>query len=353
MTLKLLALLAILAPALAAAPAPTAEAALEPGVVELALPKTDDNAWAPVEDARNSTRFAEALSSFLQAHPHGPQAARALAEQAAREDDLFKAEALLKQARSEGKGSEAGSAAALAQAHLEYAQDRPAAALQIMEEAEPWPRPEAIQAEWLYWRAQCRLVLKGWQRARDDLRQLAATWPKHPRAEEARLGQAECDAALGQDDSAAAGFTRLSSGPFAAQALWGLASLRQRQGDVAEARRLFLRLRHDYPASFEAEGALARLDALAKLPQPTPAPAASKAKACWLQVGAFSRQVSADKLARQLRAKGYKVKVQLRKVDGRSLRLVKAGPYASRAKAEAAGKRLAAKERMIFRIVEE
>lgn len=325
-------------------------------MVEIAAPASTDPGWAPVEDARGSTRFAGALTTYLAAYPHGAPAARALLEQAAREDDLVKAGSLLRRARSEGAGTEIGSQAALDLARLEYAQDHAEAALLILDDADAWPRPDAQQPEWLYWRAQCRLVLKGYQRARDDFRHVAAAWPGHARAEACLLGEADCDAALKDDDRAVEIYQKLAKGqgPFAAQALWGLAALRQRQGSVDEARRLFAQVQARFPASFESHAAGKRLDELAKAPAPTPTPLARpRLGRFYVQVGAFSRRASAAKLAARLKSHRFLVKVQPRKLDGRPLYLVKAGPYASRAKAETEAHKLETREKLPQRIVEE
>lgn len=339
------------AAAWAGAPVRTAE----PGVVELAEAGPDqDAAWQAVLAGKGSPGWPEALQAWLKRHPRGPLAALALAEQAALQDDLDQAAALLRRARSEGAGTEAGAAAALELARLEYAQERYESALAALEEADPWPRSQALEPEWLYWRAQSRLVLKGLQRARDDFQHLAAGWPQHPRAQAALLGQAECDAALKEYARAEPVFSQLArpGSPHAAQALWGWAGMKARQGDAEAARALYQRLKRDYPASFEAASVDERLAALpapqAKAPTPTPA------KRQWsVQVGAFARPAAAEQLAQRLRKQGYAVQVQARRADGRTLHLVKAGPYATRALAEQQAKRLASREKLPHRIVEE
>lgn len=317
----------------------------------------DDPAWTAVEDARSSTGFAQALDAFLLAHPHGPSAARALREQAGGLDDLGAAEALLHRATREGAGSAPGSAAALDLARLKYAEDRPEAALSALEAADAWPRPEALQPEWLYWRGQCRLALKGWQRAADDFRQLAAAWPRHARAEAALLGEADCEGSLGHDDTAAAVYGRVvaGNGSFTAQALWGLGTVRLRQLRIAEARDCFRRLQAGWPSSFEGHAAADKLAQIAALPksaaQPAPKP---RLRGLWdIQVAAYSRLDSAKKRADLLHSHGFKVRVRLRRLDGRPLYLVKVGPYASRAKAEAAAAVLQGRENLPCYIVEE
>lgn len=345
--LLLTGLLALLAPLHAA------DAALEPGVVEVPATVPDAHPWQQVEDARGSTRFAAALEAHLKAYPHGPQAARALIEEALLEDDLVKAGATLRLARGEGSGSAYGSRAAFELARLEYAQDRAESAFNILLDADAWPRPEGLEPEWLYLRAQSRLVQKGYQRARDDFQHLAAAYPGHARYQAALLGQADCDAALKDDERAWDHYQALLKGPFAAQALWGQATLRQRQGKDDEARKLYAKLVERYPASFEARAAQDKLVALAHVkskPAAKPSPVLNR---WWVQVGAFSRKPSADKLAAKLKKRRYPVKVQGRQVDGRSLYLVKAGPYTVKAKADAAARRLETQDKLPQRIVQE
>lgn len=345
--MRLWVLLALLAQPLASAE--------EPGVVEIAEAAPDqDAAWKAVFAQKGSAAWPGALEAWLKQNPHGPLASLALTEKAALLDDLDQASALLRQARSEGQGSPAGSAAALELARLEYAQERVESALAVLEEADGWPRDEAIEPDWLYWKAQCRLVLKGFQRARDDFQHLAAGWPKHPRAQAALLGQAECHTALREFERAEALLRPLAEpgSPLAAQALWTWAGLKARQGDGEGARRYYARLKRDYPASFEASGVDAKL---AELPAPAPkaTPKAAAARRWLVQVGAFSRKATADKLGARLRKGRYPVLVQARRVDGRMLYLVKAGPYRSRALAAAAARKLETREKLPQRIVEE
>lgn len=330
-------------------------AAVEPGVVEVVDVAPDPNeAWYALLAKKGQATWAADLEAWLQRNPRGPQASLALYEQAALQDDLDKAVALLRKARTEGEGSEAGSAAALELARLEYALERTESALTGLEEAEAWPRAEALQAEWLYWKAQSRLVLKGFKRARDDFQHLAAGWPKSARAQAALLGQAECDAALKEYARAEAVLEPLAqpASALAAQALWAWAGVKAKQGKGDEARRLYLRLKQRYPASFEAASVDAKLAEL-PLAVPTATPRPASARRWLVQVGAFSRKATADKLAIRLRKARYPVLVQSRRVDGRTLFLVKTGPYKTKALADAHARRLSSREKLPQRIVEE
>jgi tetratricopeptide (TPR) repeat protein len=329
----------------------------EAGVVEIAsaAPASDDGGWKPVEEARGSTRFAAALDGWLKVHPHGVQAARALYEQAQLQDNLLEAGATLRRARGEGPGSLWGAKASLALARLEYDQERTESALMALEDADAWPRSEDMEPDWLYWRAQCRLVQKGFERAKADFERLIAVYPKDPRIPSAILGLADCDAALKLDDKALAGFAQLyqdPQNPFGAQALWGAAMLQERAQHSEEARRLLERLRQQYPASFEARAVPERLQALAQAPQPTPVPAIkhrpAAAKRAYVQVGAFSKRAGALRFEQQLKKRRYPVQVQVHKLANRTLYHVRVGPYPSLAKAQAAAKRLKTREHLPF-----
>lgn len=271
---------------------------------------------------------------------------------------LADAEGRLRQAMLAGAGDESGTAASLDLARLEYADGRPAAALADLEAAEAWPRAGDQQPEWLFWRGQCRLALKQWTPAEHDLRQLAALWPLDPRAGAARLGAADCEAALGEDESAAVSYDGLAvdGGPFAAQALYGLGALYQREGRLAEAAQAYQRLKTGYPASFEAQAVGARLSEIEAL---APLQAGSQARANggrgrWsVQVGAYSKLRWAEALARPLRRHRFRVKVLKKNVDGRLLYLVQVGPYFSRPSAAAAAEVLQSREKLPFNLVEE
>lgn len=62
----------------------------------------------------------------------------------------------------------------------------------------------------------------------------------------------------------------------------------------------------------------------------------------WTQLGSFSSRDNAERLARELRGKGYSIDVARIKVGGKDLHRVRAGPVASREAAVALQSRLAA-----------
>jgi tetratricopeptide (TPR) repeat protein len=330
----------------AATPAPPAGAAIPASGGEEAD-------WRAVEDARSGTGFARALDRVLQDHPHGPLASRALLEQAALQDDLTEAAALLRRAAGEGAAAVEGSAATLALARLEFAEDKPDLALKALEDAEAWPRAATLQPEWLYWRGQCRMTLKGFQGAADDFRLLLSGYPGHARAAAAALDVADCEAALRQDAQAAQDYAKVaaSGGPFAAQALWGMGCLRQRQGKPQEALEDFERLVSVFPDSFEAQAAVPRIQELRPKAAPAGAPPPAQARpgrALWyVHVGAYGKRRPADRQARHLRRDHFRVSVRLTRVRGRLYYIVKVGPFNARAKAEAMAQILHERERIV------
>jgi outer membrane protein assembly factor BamD (BamD/ComL family) len=279
------------------------------------------------------------------------------------QENLDEAGGYLRRAQGEAPATLWGSRASLELAKLEYDQERIESAYTILEGAETWPRSEDLEPDWLYWRGQCRLVLKGFERAKADFERLIASYPKYSRVTEAHLGLAECDAALARDDKAlgdkaVAEFELLYKdlqSPYGAQALWGAASLRLRQDQVAEAKRLFTRIHTQYPASFESKAAQERLAQLAQAPPPTPVPAAAPAKAhhFYVQVGAFSKRGGALKLQKILKKRRYQVLLQTRKDGARTLYIVKVGPSKDLAAAMSSAHKLATRDKVPTRITEE
>ncbi|HMA10345.1 MAG TPA: SPOR domain-containing protein [Steroidobacteraceae bacterium] len=76
--------------------------------------------------------------------------------------------------------------------------------------------------------------------------------------------------------------------------------------------------------------------------KPAPASAATAKKQWWTQLGSFSARNNAERLARELRDKGYSIDIARIKVGNRDLYRVRAGPVASREAAVALQSRLAA-----------
>lgn len=98
----------------------------------------------------------------------------------------------------------------------------------------------------------------------------------------------------------------------------------------------------------EAEAAPAPASAAAPAPVPQAAPVAPAPKVAtptagnwWAQLGSFSSQENADRLARQLRAADYPVDVSKINAGGKELYRVRAGPLQSRMDAQALQARLA------------
>ncbi len=74
---------------------------------------------------------------------------------------------------------------------------------------------------------------------------------------------------------------------------------------------------------------------------PAPVVASPPAGRWWAQLGSFSSQENADRLARQLRAAGYSIDVSKINAGGKELYRVRAGPLQSRMDAQALQARLA------------
>lgn len=75
---------------------------------------------------------------------------------------------------------------------------------------------------------------------------------------------------------------------------------------------------------------------------PAPAAAAKPAGKWWVQLGSFSSADNAQRLARELRAKGFSIEVSAVKSGGKELHRVRAGPEADRNAATGLRTRLAA-----------
>jgi|GEM_PF-1652752 len=84
-------------------------------------------------------------------------------------------------------------------------------------------------------------------------------------------------------------------------------------------------------------------------------PQSQKPKSCiyWVQAGAFSSQSNALKLKKKLTALGYAVEIIDSVVEGKKLKVVRAGKYSSQAEAEQASKNIAKKLKITPRVVEE
>ncbi len=331
-----------------AAPAPSSV----PGVVEIEPSASGDPDWAEVEDARGTTRLPQALLDYRRLHPHGEGAARAWLLQSAGEEDLQALARELRAARDEARGLETGARASLALARLEYDQGRAEGALAALNQADEWPRTPDWEAEWLYWRAQSRLVLRGYTRARGDFEALLKLGPSGPRSGEAMMGLAECSVRQGDTAAADTAYEALikTPGPFTAGALWGLAALRTGQGRLDDARTCYQRLLDGYPASFEAHAAPGRLEALEALrgAQEKPRNGARKPPArtahggaarvrgsWWVQVDEFSARATAEGVAGRLRGGPAPAEVRERRVRGRLLYQVRE-LFASQGEAAAA-----------------
>lgn len=278
-----------------------------------------------------------------------PSRSQTLFEESQAMYDMGLVSAKLRAARDAGKGTIDGSRAALELARLEYAQDRPDAALSILHAADGWPRDEDLEAQWLYLRAQSRILGKGYQRARDDLQSLVSNHAEHRLAPAAALALADCDAALRPDEAAAQAYEAIieAKGPLAAQALWGLGQLREKQKQLPEALQAYEGLLAAYPFSVDAESARLKVAALnGKRLKPTPVAVKAGPKAFYVRVGLYGRRSVPRDLAKNLRRNHYKVEVKPVEVAGRAMSLVRVGPYKKRAQAESDVRRLRRQDKL-------
>lgn len=76
--------------------------------------------------------------------------------------------------------------------------------------------------------------------------------------------------------------------------------------------------------------------------QPTATAKPSAAPGSWLRVGSFSSKANAKQLSDQLKQKGYAVKVEVIKVDGKNYRRVLVGPFRAEKQLQSALKRIRA-----------
>jgi DedD protein len=96
------------------------------------------------------------------------------------------------------------------------------------------------------------------------------------------------------------------------------------------------------PATTPAPAAIAETGSSPQDVKAEVASPASPKQAWWTQLGSFSARENADRLARELRAKGFSIDVARIKVGNKDLYRVRAGPVASRDAGIALQSRLAA-----------
>lgn len=297
------------------------------------------------------------LSAGEAAEQAAKSGAGQLVQQALAQDDLEKARASFVLARNQDAEGPAGARAGLELGRMDYAMQRFETALLALDQVEESQLEEPQRPELLYYRGQSRLVLKGVARARADLARLVKEWPKHALAASARLGVADCDAALGQDASALAVYMSVANTPGgegAPLALWQAAALKARRQRPDEARELYQRLLREYPDSFEASAAKARLEALPAATQATPAPAALQAIRYSVQVGAFTKLSAAQAMVKSLKKLGFLARIEpSRRKDVYTLHLVRLGHYKTKSEANALGLKILKKARLRFMVVED
>jgi TolA-binding protein len=277
------------------------------------------------------------------------QRAKAAFEKAQGIENLEEAAAAYREAARQDPAGEWGLRAALELGRQEYALGRPEAAMMIFDKISEDGLEGEAKAQLLYWRAQSRLSLKGFQKAQDDFESFLKAYPGHALADSASLAVADCDSVLGNTEAAVAGYQKLYQDPpssVASRALFQAALLQQHAGHPEESRKLLEKLSTAWPDSMEASRAK---EALAALPQaqasPVPSPSTSPASAHFsVQVGAYARRAGAEELAERLKKKGYQVRLDKHAFGGQILNLVQVGYYESKAQAQKAALRMKRKE---------
>jgi TolA-binding protein len=309
--------------------------------------------WGDLEPKLAGPGAMEALDAYLSKHPHGVAASRAQLERARRIENLDEGVEAYKAAISEDPGGPWSRLATLELGKQEYALGQAEAALTLLAGISEEDLQGDARAQLMFWRAQCRLVLKGMQRAQDDFEGFLRLYPDHSLADAARLGVADCDAQLGNDEAALKGYQKLFQEPassVAPQALLEAAGLLFKGGRQDEARQLLSQLASAYPDSLEAERARALLKSSPPPVQP-PLAAPPKEGAFTIQVGAYVRHIGAVALFNKLRRKGYAVSIEKRVLNDNILHMVQVGRYPSKILAQKAAMAIKAKEHLQFVIV--
>lgn len=314
-----------------------------------------DQEWRSVEARLGGPEQAQALAAWLAKYPKGPRAARAHWAKGLKLENLEEARAAFREAVVQDPQGSWGRLARLELGRLEYALGNPEAALTHLEgvgDTLAAGRPEA-----LFWRAQARMALKGLSRAQDDFEAFLKEFPDHPLADSAQLSVADCDALLKNHDAALKGYQRLYEAPdssVAPQALWQAGSLQLLLGHKDEARALYQRLADGYPDSFEAPRAHDRLAALPlSKTAPGPLAKAGKKQGYTVQVGAFSRRVSAEQLYKTLKKRRYAVRIDKRVLGDDVFHVVQVGRFKTKAQADKILGQLARRDKIRGRVVEQ
>ncbi len=313
-----------------------------------------DQEWRSIETRLGGAEQSSALAAWLLKYPKGPRAARAHWARGLKLENLEEARLVFRDAVLQDPKGEWGRLAHLELGRLEYALGNPEAALTHLEAV--GDSTAMGRAEVLYWRAQARMTLKGLSRAQDDFEAFLKEFPDHPLADSAQLSVADCDALLKNYDAALKGYQTLYDAPDSSvtpQALWQAASLLVSQGHNDKARILYQRLIDSYPESFEAPRAIDRLTALpASQLKPSVVTALPQKPNFTVQVGAFSRRVSAELLYKNLKKRRYAVRMDRRVLGDDLFHVVQVGRYKHKAQAEKILNQLARRDKLRGRVVE-
>jgi tetratricopeptide (TPR) repeat protein len=285
--------------------------------------------------------------------------AKALLTKAQAEPDLNKAREYYLAAAKKDPDGFWGRSAVFEQGRMEYAMGDLNAALKLWESLELDTTPLQIQPELLFWRAQARMALNGIQKAGEEFRLFLTRYKDHPLRDAAVLGAADCARASKKYGEALTAYESLwqnADSPAAAHALWQAASIHTKTGRAEEANRLYGRLVKDYPDSFEGRQAAAKWIPPKDTPAPTRIPPAVKTKSgggFTIQVGAFTRKNVGVKLVERLKKKRYSARLEHKEIHETLFYVVKVGNFADGKSALKFAERLAVKEKLPYRVVEE
>jgi cell division septation protein DedD len=309
--------------------------------------------WAKVEKASPGPKAAAELKEYLRLFPHGPHACQAFLIQGRGQENLLEARQDFQTATScPGPCAAEGG---LELGKLEYSLGRYSQAEDALTGALAVSATPCVDL--FFWRGQARRMSGKFKDSLGDFRACQDRPASGDLKSLAVLGEADCEAALGDTGAAVKAYASLADSSVAAQALWATAALEEAVGEKEEAGDKLRLLARDFPATFEGGKALQRLKAqpplapvkerLREVPA-APGVQAGDAPGYWVQVGSYASGNWADKLVQALKKKKYPVSKRVVRIKGHAFHEVRIGRFATRASALAAGKKIAKKEGLPF-----
>jgi cell division septation protein DedD len=310
--------------------------------------------WEKADRALKPAEAAAGLKEYLRLFPHGAHAGEALLRRARTQQNLLEARQDFQQAAASPKGPWT-SQALLELGRLEYSLGRYPESRQALDEC----LSLSPSAEARFWRGQALLMAREFRSSSEDFTVFLQAPEPASFKPLARLGKADCLAALGNTGAAESAYRDLQAAdcPVAAQAMWQQSALEEKLGRGREAHELRVILAGRYPASFEGQKALAGLKSepppppvkeAASSPRAAETPQEEKLMAWVIQVGSYTRGAWADKLVKLLRKKKYPVTKRVVRLGKQSFHEVRLGPYRSRSEALSVAKKMSRLESLPF-----